>query len=302
MKGADIDLFAPLMIFEEVELLAIDPITSKLLMHLAVKAATDAEARKRMLILILAPLLSVLLIITMFFYILTHPLEFLGQFFNGEALTAVEQLQNDFGMYQSVLQTDPDYIDNYGKSYEGVTIYNEGETHVVYYNQLDSRWADKPYGTDTIGGYACGPTSIAMVVSSLTNTSIDPVQMSKWSYDNGYWCKGSGSYHALIPGAAKAFGLNVEGCSATESQRIVDALSSGKLVVAIMTKGHFTSSGHFIVLRGVTEEGKILVADPASNKRSKQEWDFSIIINEASKSAGAGGPFWIISRNAGGGV
>jgi ABC-type bacteriocin/lantibiotic exporter with double-glycine peptidase domain len=129
---------------------------------------------------------------------------------------------------------------------------------------------------------------------------IDPVQMSKWSYENGYWCKGSGSYHALIPDSAKAFGLNVEGCSASESERIIEALSSGKLVVAIMTKGHFTSNGHFIVLRGVTKEGKILVADPASNKRSKQEWDLSIILNEASKHAGAGGPFWIISEKAGG--
>ncbi len=78
--------------------MAIDPLTSKLLTHLAIKAAADAEARKRMLILILTPLIAVLLIITMFFYILTHPLEFLGQFINGEDLTAVEQLQNDFGM------------------------------------------------------------------------------------------------------------------------------------------------------------------------------------------------------------
>ena len=280
--------------------LAIDPITSKLLTHLVLKATTDAEARKKMLILILTPLLTILLITTTFFYILTNPLEFLGQFFNGKTLTAVEQLQNDFGMYQSILKTDPDYINNYGKSYVGVTINNAGETPVVYYNQLDSRWADKPYGTDSIGGYACGPTSMAMVISSLTNTSIDPVLMSRWSFDKGYWCKGSGSYHALIPGAAKAFGLKVEGCSTSESQRVVDALSSGKLVVAIMTKGHFTSSGHFIVLRGVTKEGKILVADPASVQRSKQEWDLSIILDEASKDAGAGGPFWIISRGTGG--
>ena len=280
--------------------MAIDPITSKLLTHLVLKATTDAEARKKMLILILTPLLTILLITTTFFYILTNPLEFLGQFFNGKTLTAVEQLQNDFGMYQSILKTDPDYINNYGKSYVGVTINNAGETPVVYYNQLDSRWADKPYGTDSIGGYACGPTSMAMVISSLTNTSIDPVLMSRWSFDKGYWCKGSGSYHALIPGAAKAFGLKVEGCSTSESQRVVDALSSGKLVVAIMTKGHFTSSGHFIVLRGVTKEGKILVADPASVQRSKQEWDLSIILDEASKDAGAGGPFWIISRGTGG--
>ena len=84
------------------------------------------------------------------------------------------------------------------------------------------------------------------------------------------------------------------GCSASEPQRIVDALAGGKLVVALMSKGHFTSSGHFIVLRGVTSDKKILVADPSSYKRSEKAWDFSIILNEASKSAGAGGPFWII--------
>lgn len=56
-----------LLCFMGVELLAIDPITSKLLTHLAIKAAADAEARKRMLILILTPLIAVLLIITMFF-------------------------------------------------------------------------------------------------------------------------------------------------------------------------------------------------------------------------------------------
>ena len=70
-------------------------------------------------------------------------------------------------------------------------------------------------------------------------------------------------------------------------------LAEAKLVVAIMSEGHFTSSGHFIVLRGV-KDGKIMVADPASYTRSEQLWDLSIILNEASRRAGAGGPFWII--------
>jgi hypothetical protein len=134
---------------------------------------------------------------------------------------------------------------------------------------------------------------MAIVVSSLTGNTVDPVEMAGWAYQNGYWCSKSGSYHSLIPGAATAWGLSVEGCTASEPQRILDALSSGKLVVAIMTKGHFTSSGHFIVLRGV-QDGKILVADPASYSRSQQSWDLSIILSEASKRAGAGGPFWII--------
>ena len=42
------------------------------------------------------------------------------------------------------------------------------------------------------------------------------------------------------------------------------------------------------------EFGKILVADPASHKRSEQEWDLSIILDEARKGAAAGGPFWAI--------
>lgn len=171
--------------------------------------------------------------------------------------------------------------------------FTDGATKVVYFNQLDERYANEPYGTDNIGGYACGPTSMAIVISSLTSEIIDPVEMSKWAYDNGYWCSKSGSYHSLIPSAAKAWGLPVEGCTAAEPQRIVDALSEGKLVVALMTKGHFTKSGHFIVLRGV-QDGQILVADPASYNRSQKLWDLSIILNEASKRAAAGGPFWII--------
>ena len=175
----------------------------------------------------------------------------------------------------------------------GDVTFTDGVTPVVYFNQLDERYASQPYGTDNIGGYGCGPTAMSIVVSSLTDETVDPVAMAQWSYENGYWCKNSGSYHALIPAAAEAWGLPVSGCTTSEPQRILDALAAGKLVVAIMSEGHFTSSGHFIVLRGV-KDGQIMVADPASYKRSEQLWDLSIILNEASRRAGAGGPFWII--------
>lgn len=45
-----------------------------------------------------------------------------------------------------------------------------------------------------------------------------------------------------------------------------------------------------------TKSGKVLVADPASYKRSGQEWDMSIILNEARGDAAAGGPFWAVSK------
>lgn len=192
------------------------------------------------------------------------------------------------GMMQSLLPAESADLVSLGD-----IRFTDGATQVVYYNQLDERYANKPYGTDDIGTYGCGPTCMAMVVSSLTGETVDSVEMARWAYENGYWCSKSGSYHSLIPGAAKAWGLPVQGCGKNEGQRLVDALSQGKLVVALMLKGHFTSSGHFIVLRGV-EDGRILVADPASYTRSQQTWELSVILDEASGRAGAGGPFWII--------
>ena len=55
--------------------------------------------------------------------------------------------------------------------------FTDGSTEVVYYNQLDERYAGKPYGTDHIGGYGCGPTSMAMVVSSLAGK---PLTRNAW--------------------------------------------------------------------------------------------------------------------------
>ncbi len=212
---------------------------------------------------------------------------YLETWLSEETLTRIQQIKAENGLFQFV-ESDGNY-----ENYEGI-VFVDGSTPVVYFSQLDSRWATLPYGTDDIGGYGCGPTSMAIVISTLTGTTYDPVFMANWAYQNGFWAKGSGSYHSLIPESAKAFGLSVTGATASEGQRIVDALSKGKLVVAIMGKGHFTTSGHFMVLRGVTSDGKILIADPASQSKSQQSWELSIILNEARKGAAAGGPFWII--------
>ncbi|MCI9625590.1 MAG: C39 family peptidase [Clostridia bacterium] len=205
-------------------------------------------------------------------------------------------------MYSSLneqyLDPDSEYGDAGGlPSYDGVTLGESGETQVVYYNQLDERWSHQMYGkSSTIGAAGCGPTSLAIAVSTLTGKSIDPPAVCAWSVANGHRCEGNGSYHSLIPEGAKHYGLKVEKLGRSSAKELEKHLSSGHLVIAIMAKGHFTSSGHFIVLRGITKSGKVLVADPASYKRSGQEWDISIILNEARGDAAAGGPFWAVSK------
>jgi len=265
-----------------------------LLAKLAVDAATDAEKRRRIMLMIFGPVIGLLLLIAFIVYIITSPLSLLLGWLLPNEVSVVEDFQKDYGYNQNIGLYEQDYLDGSGIDYDGI-VFTDGATDVIYFNQLDKKYADVPYGkSGTIGTSGCGPTALAIVVSSLGDRIVDPIEMSAWSVANGGRAEGNGSYHSLIPNASKAFGLNVEGDVQNTPQRIVDALAEGKLVIALMSKGHFTRAGHYIVLRGVTADGKILVADPASRSRSEKEWDFSIILDEARRGASAGGAFWII--------
>jgi len=171
--------------------------------------------------------------------------------------------------------------------------YPEGYANIPYYNQTDIRWATNSYGNSTIYSGGCGPTSLAMVVSGLTGRTTPDI-VADWSYRNGHRAEGQGSYWSLMTDGGAYYGLQVEQVSRRNPNKIVQALSEGYPVIASMGPGHFTRGGHFIVLRGITADGKILVHDSASVERSKKEWDLSIIMNESSKNGGVNGsPFWI---------
>jgi len=169
-----------------------------------------------------------------------------------------------------------------------------GTTPVVYYNQGDPAWRDKPFGTDPIGAYACGPTAMAMVVATLTDTETDPIQMSVWAYEHGYWCAASGSYPSIVEGTAEAFGIQCRDTRDCDAAALRSHLSDGGLAVALVGPGHFTESGHFIVMHGVTPNGDVLVADPNSRENSLTPWGPQTILDEAKASDGNGVRIWLI--------
>ena len=117
-------------------------------------------------------------------------------------------------------------------------------------------------------------------------------------YESGFCAPGSGSYNSLIQAAASAYGLEATSWTDLTADALTQALASGQLFVALMTKGHFTSSGHFILLRGLTLEGTVLVADPNSRERSLTAWDPQLIIDELSRTRSSGAPLWCISTIA----
>ncbi|NLK36904.1 MAG: C39 family peptidase [Epulopiscium sp.] len=172
-----------------------------------------------------------------------------------------------------------------------------GPYHITYYNQNDARWKDKIYGKkDTIGVYGCGPTVLAMIVSSLTEDVMTPDAMAAWAYKNNFFCPGSGSYHSIIPNGASSFGLQVTSLKTPSKETIIQELCTGKILVALMKKGTFTASGgHFIILRSASLDGKVYIADPQSLDNSMKEWDVDLLISELKTNASSGGPVWAIS-------
>lgn len=178
---------------------------------------------------------------------------------------------------------------------DGTDYLTGGSRDLVYYEQTAPDWAQAPYGSDTIGHYGCGPAVMAMAVSTLSDTLMDPAQMAQHCVDQGYWAKKHGSYWSIVPGTAEDFGLNCISLSPDDPDAVVHYLSTGHLLVALVGPGHFTNGGHFILLRGITLDGSILVADPASLDRSLTLWDLSLILDELSERRSDGGPLWALA-------
>ncbi|MFI3175684.1 MAG: C39 family peptidase [Bacillota bacterium] len=177
-----------------------------------------------------------------------------------------------------------------------VFLSTKGEHDLVYYNQTEEPWKDEEYAMGNLmGPYGCGPTVLSMVLSTFLQQDILPTDMAEWSYANGYFAQNSGSHHELIPAAAEAFGLGVKSLLYPTQEELILEIEQGNLVVVLMGAGTFSSAGHFIVLRDITEDGMVLVGDSQSLGYSQAPWDPQLILGEAKYYAGAGGPFWAIS-------
>ncbi len=166
---------------------------------------------------------------------------------------------------------------------------------MLYYNQGDSRWRGFLYGGyDRMSKYGCGPAAVAMLINSFTETSVTPVEMAQWSADNGYYALHGGSYHALIPDALEAHGLDVTSVTDYSREHAEELLSSGHILVALMGRGSLTQGGHFVLFTKILDDGNIRIADPANYENCMQEWDLEQLLSELKKSYDDGAPLWAV--------
>ena len=151
------------------------------------------------------------------------------------------------------------------------------------YNQNDPQWNDKIYsGSTTIGEAGCGPSAMAMIITALTGSKVTPIDTAEYAAKNGIFVEGHGSSHAIASTLSDHWGLSATGIKA-DVAAINEVLRSNGLILAVANGGApYTTGGHFIVIRGVTEDGKWMVGDSngagGGMENSAQEWDSSSIL------------------------
>ena len=132
----------------------------------------------------------------------------------------------------------------------------------IYYNQMDSRWANHPYPAPgyedkTCGTSGCGTTCGAMIVSSCREKTTPDV-MCDISRENGYRVPG-GTDDGLFSYIAKRWEIEMK--TLHSSYEAHQACKEGYFVVICCAAGLWTTGGHFILAVGANDTD-IEIYDP----------------------------------------
>jgi len=154
----------------------------------------------------------------------------------------------------------------------------------VYYLQKDPRWKDKPYRVQgensTVGSAGCGPSCAAMVIETLTGKKFTPEDACRWAMEHGYKALNQGTYYSYFKPQLAAFGIRCDMLNWTSTygkpnhknhKEALELLKQGYYLIALMNKGTWTSSGHFVLVWWA--DGKIHINDPASTREERVSGD-----------------------------
>lgn len=150
----------------------------------------------------------------------------------------------------------------------------------TYYNQQDY---DDKYGKYTIAEAGCGPTSMAMILTYLTGEEVTPIEAAEWSEEHKY--VNGGTYFGYFSAISDEYGLDYTEYTESSGDRITEEaicehLRNGEKIIIHMGPGTFTNQGHYIVLTGINDDGKITIADPYTEKFNDRTWDPSVFVNQ----------------------
>ena len=119
-----------------------------------------------------------------------------------------------------------------------------------------------------------------MLIETITGRTFTPADACKWSVAHGYKALHQGTYYSYFKPQFSAFGIacdlldwqNTYGKpDHPNHQKAFDLLRQGYYLIALMNKGLWTRSGHFVVVWWADD--KIRINDPASTKTARLNGD-----------------------------
>ena len=151
---------------------------------------------------------------------------------------------------------------------------------IPLFMQWDERWGYRQYGNDFMALNGCGPTCLSMVRCGLSgDKKWNPYKVAKMSEDEGYYVAGEGTSWTLMSDGAEGIGLTVHQVTFSE-EGIRSALETGQPVICVVGPGDFTTTGHYLVLVEINENGEVELKDPNSRKNSEKTWHVKKLMSQ----------------------
>lgn len=144
-----------------------------------------------------------------------------------------------------------------------------------YRNPVCSMWGE----AKSVASSGCGAAAASMVIAYVCgNYDQTPYTLFRAAADDGRY-RGNGLSYETVRGLLSDYGVNSQLVGTTRTG-ILSALSENRPIIIDMGPGAFTNNGHYIVLRGLDENGGVLVNDPNSSWRSRQSYSVTQIVRE----------------------
>lgn len=154
-------------------------------------------------------------------------------------------------------ETEPQFIepDHTGVEYR---TYNA----VPLYFQND--YPDTMFGSGTVASSGCSITCLAMVATYLTGHAYYPDELA--GYFGG---RANNNMNRMLYGVQQ---LQLPYSQCENWHVVMDELNEGNVVILLVDqRSIFTDTQHFVVLTGLTKDGKVLVND--TNSKNYDRWD-----------------------------
>lgn len=191
-----------------------------------------------------------------------------------------------------------------------------GPNAMITYEQYDPKYADHKVRLNnggysgTIAGCGCGPTSMAMAIATLTgDKSVTPITVADYYWTHGGLSGNCGSTW-VWSNLSKKWPIKVRAIG-TNLNEAIQTVKSGGFVLVSYTGVPFTSlshpdspSRHLFLIRGVTNNGNILIANPLGAhagsgyaNQNTTEWDPKYFSPQVNDKGGHLNTMWAVTKD-----